>query len=261
MGNSASISSNAKSEDFFLHVARGQVPGHRAISRGGMNPDIDTGASESMWDFGGLYTFPSAASVMTISSSSAADTAAGTGARTVLVTGLDANYNEIQEVVALNGQTGVNTVNSYLRCHGMTVLTAGSGGTAAGNIHQGTGTITAGVPANVFAYIGLGWNTSQAVAYTVPAGYTAYLLNILTSAISSAVNQNTQLSIRQRAPGGVFLRGGTVVISNSPVFLEYQMPRAFPEKTDIDAIATTTDSNVVATIAARILLISNTLGD
>lgn len=263
MAGSWSVGNNGRSEEFYLQVARGQIAGHRVLTRSGMNPDVDTGALESLWDFGGLYTFPSAASVMTISSSSASDAAAGTGARTVLVTGLDANYVEISETVSLNGQTGVNTVNSYLRCHGMTVLTAGSGGTAAGSIYQGTGVVTAGVPANVYAHILLGWNTSQTLAYTVPAGHTAYLVDLVVSSISSAVNQNTQLSFRQRsAPtASPFLRGGSLVVSAGLVHIPYVIPRAFGEKMDLDIVASTTDSNVIATAAARIMLVSNTLGD
>lgn len=263
MAGSYSVSNNGKSEEFYLQVARGQVVGHRVLTRSGVNPDIDTGAVESLWDFGGLYVFPPSASVMTVSSSSASDTAAGTGARTVLVTGLDANYAEIQEIVTLNGTTAVNTVNAYLRCHGMTVLTTGSGATAAGNIHMGTGVVTAGVPAVVYAFILLGWNTSQTVAYTVPAGYTAYLVDLVVSSISSAVNQSTQLSFRQRSSvaGSAFLRGGSLVATAGLVHIPYVIPRAFGEKMDLDIVAATTDNNVVATVAARILLVSNSLGD
>lgn len=258
---SYSVGNNGLTEDFYLQVARGQITGHRVLTRAGVNPDIDTGAIESLWGQGGLYVFPPSASVMTVSSSSTADTAAGTGARTVLVQGLDANYLEIQETVALNGQTAVNTVNSYLRINTLTVLTAGSGATAAGTIYIGTGVVTLGVPATVYGIIDLGWNTSQTLAYTVPAGYTAYMVDLLVSSISSAVNQNTQLSIRMRTPGGVFYRGGSLVVTAGLAHIPFVIPRAFSEKSDIDIVAQTTDNNVVATASARLLLVSNTLGD
>src|SRR6478736_1447214 len=98
MAGSWSVSNNGKTEEFYLQVSRGQIPGHRSITRAGLNQDIDSGAYESLWDHGGLYVFPPSASVMTVSSSSTADAVAGTGARTVLVAGLDANYAEIQEI-------------------------------------------------------------------------------------------------------------------------------------------------------------------
>lgn len=261
MSGSYSVSNNGLSEEFFLHVSRGQVRGHRAVLRTGINQDIDSGGYESIWDFGGLYVFPPSASVMTVSSSSASDAAAGTGARTVRVTGLNSAYVEIQEDIALNGLTAVSTVNSYLRVFGLTVLTAGSGTEAAGNLYVGTGVVTAGVPAVVYAYVAIGWGASQMAQYTVPAGYTAYLLDILTSATQSAINQSTLLAIRARTLGGVFIRGGSVAIAAQLAYLDSKTQRAFPEKTDLDAVALTTDTNVIATASVRWLLVSNTLGD
>lgn len=261
MAQSSSVSNLGKSEEFYLQVARGQIGGHRVVLRSGLNRDIDSGADESLWDNGGLYVFPPAASVMTVSSSSANDTAAGTGARTVLVSGLNASYVEQQEVISLNGQTAVTTANSYLRVFQLTTLTAGSGATNAGNIYIGTGTVTAGVPAAVYAQIPVGFGTNQAAQYTVPAGHTAYLVDIIGSCIASATNQNTLLSIRARPFGGVFLRGGHLVVSGGVVYLGSVIPRSFPEKTDIDAIATTTDTNVTAAATLRYLLVQNDLDD
>lgn len=259
MALSSSVSNRGTSEDFYLQVARGQIGGHRLILRTGLNQDIDTGADESLWDQGGLYVFPAAASVMTLSSSSAADAAAGTGARTVLVSGLNSAYVEQQEVITLNGQTGVNTVNQYLRATSITTLSAGSGGINAGDIYMGTGTITLGVPANVFAKIPVGFGVNQAAQYTVPAGHTAYLVDIIGSCVQSTTNQHTLLSIRARPFGGVFLRGGHLVVTGGLAYLGAVIPRMFPEKTDVDAIATTTDSNVVAAVSLRYLLIQNSL--
>lgn len=261
MAQSSSISNNGKSEEFFLQVARGQIGGHRVVLRSGLNRDIDTGADESLWDQGGLYVFPPSASVMTVSSSSANDTAAGTGARTVLVSGLNASYVEQQEIVVLNGQTAVNTANQYLRAFNITVLTAGSGAINAGNIYLGTGTVTAGVPAVVYVKVPVGFGINQAAQYTVPAGHTAYLVDIIGSAIASATNQHTLLSLRARPLGGVFLRGGHLVVSGGVVYLGSVIPRSFPAMTDIDAVATTTDSNVTACATLRYLLVQNDLDD
>lgn len=261
-GPSQSVGNRGQTELLMVQLARGQIAGHRGVIRQGLNPDIDSGAGlVSIWDFGGLYAFPPSASIMTISSNNAADTAAGTGARTVRVGGLDANYTEISEVVTLNGTTPVNTVNQFLRCFGMTVLTAGNGGEAAGNIYQGTGAVVAGVPAVVYAYVRQGWGSSQMAAWTVPANNTAYLVETTTSAIASALNQSTILSIRARPFGGVFARAGSLVINGGMASLESVIPRAFAERTDIDAVAQTTDTNVVATGLLRFLVVQNNLGD
>jgi len=115
-----------KNEVFGLQVARGQIQGHTAVIVFGYNPDVDT-AEESVWPDGGAVPHPTVASVLKISSSSANDTSAGTGARTVHIEGLNGDYAVVSETVTLNGQTAVNTVNSYLYVNSFYVITAGSG--------------------------------------------------------------------------------------------------------------------------------------
>ena len=102
----SSITKNGRVEPFDLQVARNQILEHKIIFKFGFNPDIN-GTEETIWDAGGIYAYPSAATVMKVSSSSTNDTAVGTGARTILVQGLDGDYNEVQEIVTLNGQTAV----------------------------------------------------------------------------------------------------------------------------------------------------------
>ena len=140
----ASQTQYGKNEDFTLQVARGLVPGHTALSIFGYNGDVDT-SEESVWPDGGTIPHPTTASVLKISSSSANDTSAGTGARTVAIFGVDADYNEVSESVILDGQNSVNTGHSYLYINRFYVTTAGSGGVNAGNINAGTGVVTAGV--------------------------------------------------------------------------------------------------------------------
>jgi hypothetical protein len=146
----------------------------------------------------------SAATVIKISSGSADDAAAGTGARTIRISGLDGSYNEISETVILNGQTAVNTVNSYLRVSSLIVLTAGSGGVNAGILYAGTGTVTSGVPQNVFAQIEVGYCKSAMALWTVPAGYTAYVTSYTFTSNSSTANNQITGAVIIRPFGGVF---------------------------------------------------------
>lgn len=85
-----------------------------------------------------------------VASASANDTAAGTGARTIKVYGLDKDYNPLIETITLNGQTPVVGTLNFIRVFAAYVATAGSGGVNAGDIaiiRQGTGGIyTGGVP-------------------------------------------------------------------------------------------------------------------
>lgn len=158
---------------FLLEIAAGRVEGCTAHILNGSNNAVGTGF-ETLWEEGGLYSFPTSASTMTVSSDDAADTSAGTGARTVTISGLDANYAEITEVITMNGTTAVTTTNSYFRINNMVVTTAGTGRTNAGSIFIGTGTVTAGKPANVYAEIFDGDGIEHEGVYTVPAGKSLY---------------------------------------------------------------------------------------
>jgi len=113
-----------------------------------------------------------AAQNLTISSGNAADAAAGTGMRTVRVAGLDADWNVVYEDVTLNGQTGVALTKVKLHPYVMIGTSTGSGGTNAGIVYVGWGTITTGVPANIACAIGVtGMNQSRLAFMPVPAGY------------------------------------------------------------------------------------------
>ena len=248
IGKWRSITQVGTYEPFELQVARGQINGHKTLFKFGINGDVGTSV-ETVWAQGGTYVYPSAATVMKISSSSADDAAAGTGARTILIAGLGANYNEISETVTLNGQTEVNTVNSYLRISRMFVVTAGSGATAVGTIYAGTGTVTSGVPATVYGMIAIGANQTQMAFWTVPAGYTLYLMGTFYSSGNSTANAFTNFQLIQRPFGGVFRQQSSTRTSGSGDFvLDLHTPLAFPEKTDIEirAVASAGASNVSA---------------
>lgn len=117
------------------------------------------------------------ASVIKISSSSTNDVmTTGTGAWTVKVSGVDANYAKITDTVQLNGQTAVNTAKTFLFVEELEVLTAGTGLANAGTIYAGTGTVTSGVPATKYCAISVGTNVSRQAFYVVPAGY-KFVLN------------------------------------------------------------------------------------
>ena len=248
MGTYSSVSRQGAYEPFELQVARGQIQGHKSLFKFGINGDVGTSV-ETVWAQGGTYAYPASASVMKISSSSADDTSAGTGARTVAIFGLDSSYNEINETVTLNGQTSVNTTNSFLRIFRMYVVTAGSGATAAGTIYAGTGTVTSGVPAVVYGTIAIGANQTQMSLWTVPAGYTLYLMGVFYTSGNATANAWTIFQMNQRPLGGVFRQQTSArVAGNGDFVLDLHTPLVFAEKTDIEirAFASAGTSNVSA---------------
>jgi hypothetical protein len=257
MSVTPSITKNGRVEPFNLQVSRNQIYDHKVIFKFGFNPDIN-GTEETVWDAGGIYAYPSAATVMKVSSSSTNDTAAGTGARTILVQGLDGDYNEAEEIVTLNGQTAVNTTVSFLRVTRAYVLTAGSGGTAAGDIYVGVGTVTAGVPATIYAKITLGENQTLMGLWTVPAGYTGYFDHFTVATGTTNANQYVAIRTIQRNFGGVFRTMIKQTIGAGGVadfVLKY--PIEVQEKTDLEMRASSSGSNNLVSADFSVVYIKN----
>jgi hypothetical protein len=253
----SSISRMGAFEPFDLQVARGQISFHEAFCQFGINTAVGT-SNETVWIGSNLYTFPAAASILKVSSSSASDTAAGTGARTILIEGLNAAYEAVSETVSLNGQTAVNTTNSYLRVNKMIVLTAGSGGTSVGNIYAGTGDVTDGVPAVVVNQTGILANETESGFYSVPAGHTA-LINMWTmSSGNTTADEWTRFTLRVRPLGGVFGIKAQYHISASGIYeCKAAYPLPIPEKADIEILAATSDGTASVSTQLQIISVKN----
>jgi hypothetical protein len=235
-GTVSSITQKARYEPFELQVARGQIAFHESFQVFGYNPDLDT-SEESVWPDGGTVPHPTVASVLKISSSSTDDASAGTGARTVYISGLDGNYAVVSETVTLNGQTAVNTTNSYLYVNSFYVVTAGSGGANAGNINAGTGVVTAGVPAVLYDIIATGYNSRTTAHYCVPAGYTAYI-NVGNFTAGQATGSTAVTGfLKQHGPDGIVRVGAVSTLNNGSVQYDFSYPYRVPEKNCIGATA------------------------
>ena len=264
MAEKSSISRFGKTEPFELQVARGQISYHKFVHKFGYNPTIGT-SDETVWSEGGLYAYPTSASTMYISSSSTADTSAGTGARTATVSGLDANFDEISETVSLNGQTGVqlNGALNWYRVNRIVVNTAGSGGANAGVLYVGTeATPSSGVPTNKYATVAIGDNQTLMCVWTVPRGYTAYLHQKDISASSSA-SKFAIFTLVARPDGGVFNIKDRVTLANNSTSIPYWNPIPFYEKTDIEvrAEADSAGGTITASATLDITYIKNDGGN
>jgi hypothetical protein len=245
---------NVNSEDFQLGVASGDLsPSYKQVYKFGQNADVGN-SLETIWLEGGLYAYPPSATTMTVSSSDANDTSAGTGARTIQISGLDGDYNEISETITMNGQTPVTTTNSFLRVNRGIVLTAGSGGVNAGIIYVGTGTVTSGVPANKYTTInGDGTNQTLQAFWTVPAGYTAYVYqtNISTGS-SSATPAVLKTLLVVRPFGGVFNTKEVITLSDGNHLQDYSFPLKITEKSDIEFRAESSSPSVSFNVSASL---------
>lgn len=237
--------------EYPLQVALGAVVNTTGYQIHGENPDVDTG-TEDVWSQGGTWVPPTAARVHAIVSASANDTAAGTGARTLQVWGLNAAGTEVTETVALNGVTPVNTVNSYLYIRKMRVLTAGSGGTNAGAI-----TATAATDNSVSSAIPLGLGESHEATFMVPTGYTA-LVTSWWCAVQGAANTRVDAALVGYTTANnarVEYSHVAVQVGGTSTFQQvYQFPLTFPALTILKVRATSGSDNADVHAGMNILL-------
>ena len=240
-----------------LAIARGHTAGYTAIYKFGYNPDVDN-TEETVWAEGGNYPWLDTAVTMFVSSSSVNDTSGGTGANTVLLQGLDEDYNEIEETITLNGQTQVATQLSYLRVYRAFVTLAGSSGTSGGTIYIGSSGASGGVPNGVvYANLGLG-NQTQIAAYTVPAGYTLYLDDINFTAGLSKANKVATCSFVSREFGSNVFRTRFInVLQSNQLITKFEYPQPYTEKTDLECRVVTDTTNTAIGASFQGVLIKN----
>jgi hypothetical protein len=226
----------------------------------GENTAVST-TEETIWTLGGAKTWPAAAVALEVSSSDIDDTSAGTGAQTVTIEGLDANYAEISETVDMNGQTvdaGSTTTATFLRVNRMFVATAGTTNTNEGTIYTSTGTQTAGVPTDlttVQASIAPNEGQSEHAAYTIPAGKTGYLHGVHVSCHDNT--NNASIRIRTSENGGPWLVQDKFLVFQDTIDFHFEYPLIFNEKTDIEILGTAGASTVDVTATFSLALRTN----
>jgi hypothetical protein len=240
----SSITRAGTYEPWPLQVGRDQIAFHKKIFKFGRNPDIN-GTEETIWDVGGIYAYPSSALAMTVTTD--AGTPANDNGVKVVVQGLDSDWNEVSEEVTLAGSGSATTTQTFRR-----VFRAYVSGSQAptGNLNITNGGTT-------YARITLGDNQTLMAVWTVPAGYTAYILNGTLSVGTANGNQYVTGRLVSRQFGGVFRTQTKVDVSNNLINYPFESPLAFPEKTDIEARAVSSGTNNAVSATFTIIYIKN----
>lgn len=239
-------------EPFFAQAALGQIAGHSVVRINGYTAALGNTAYGPAWEgltsAGGLYAYPATAAPLSIVSTSASDTSA----LSVIVQGLDTNFNAITETIALNGTTAVTTVNSYRRVNRLLV----SNGT-------NVGVITASISAVVYAQINAGIGNNQASLYTVPKGSTLLLMDVQTT--TNNFSGTPYFQTRRYMKRNLGANTGQVIQAAEGVLVnnlndDYRFaPVALPEGTDMQLIflASSGTTNVLSVQATGLLVQNN----
>jgi len=160
-------------KDFLIEVNKGLVPGHSLIHKFGHNLAAST-TEEDVWGNGGIMTFLQGAETMDVlSSDTVNDISTGGNARTVEIIGVDADFNVVTETVIL-GATAVTTNATFIRVYRMKVVSVGTYGVNNAGVITATATTAGTVQCDILA----GNGQSGTSHYTVPTGFTAFIVRI-----------------------------------------------------------------------------------
>lgn len=235
------------SEPFELQISRGQITLHYKVHKFGFN-NLVQNSEETVWTNGGIYAYATSGENLLVSSTAGAS---DSGVE-ITLQGLDEDYNEIEEVFTLGSGT-YTTTKSFFRSYRAFV----SGSQAA------TGTVNfRGTGAAVRAQILAADQQTLMCVWTVPAGYTAYLLQNNVTCFTEANNKFGIVRLVSKQPSGVFRTQDKHTVVNSQNAVEYPVPVSFPEKTDIEmrAIASSSNANLQVSASLDMIYIKNEVG-
>lgn len=218
-------------EHDYLAIAKGESNGYSAVHKFGANFDLDAGTvPETIWTNGGLYPWSALdnSEVIYVKSDDNDDTSQ------LEIIGLDEDWNEASETVTMSGTTPVATTSTFRRVYRMIynhtgenegVITAhagSSGGTVVANIDEGV-------------------SQTLMCVYTVPAGYTAYLVSL-----GFAVQKNKDAQVRFYSRGSKdesFKIKHIAEVYEAQYNYMFVVPLKFLEKSDLELRSADVESN------------------
>jgi len=198
-----------------------------------------------------IITFPASAALMAFASDDANDTSAGTGLRTMLVIYLDSNYNELTEVITLNGTTKVSSVASMLRVNLMLGLTAGSSGFNIGTIFVGlnSDSFSGGAPDTaIFHTLESERNLSAMGIITVPNGKMYYPTSVEFTSDSSA-NKSITILTKLGDPNSLTAIVAEDIIAGSGLVIPLEVIGPLSASNDIQITGTASSGTVAISTA------------
>ena len=239
---------NRKHYHFDMMVSGGYVSDHSFSHKFGAVQSLSTNTTGTVWDVDDtLYPWDAldTPAVVNVERNDVADDGG-----TVVVQGLDGDFNPVEDTIVINGADTLGTV-LFHRVNRAFVTNGGT--TNVGNIDIEAGAAGGTTVARITAELG---QTLMAV-YTVPAGKTGYLYQGTATAQASA--DGTGFMMVRYAGQSTFRVGHTFEVEGQggQYLYDFAFPIPVPEKSDIDIRITTRSNNGRYTAAFDILLVDN----
>lgn len=230
-----------------MNIARGLLKGVSDTHKFGAVPAMSQNQTGTVWDINDtVYPWSafSSASAVTLDRANAGD-----AGKTITIEGLDANYESVTDTCVLTNATG-NTTTS-----GTTFIRVFRAYVSAGA--DNLGNIDIKVSTTVVARITATKGQTLMAIYTIPAGYTGYLIQG-TGTVQSGADATGNIFVRYFGQDA-FRIGHSFEVSGAggQYMYEFSVPRVIPEKSDIDVRASVRSNNARFTAAFDIILKQN----
>lgn len=182
--------SSSSTPDFFFDVARGAYGGFfQTLNISGYVEDVV--AAEVVVAFQSGFEPYVSNPYVSIKSDNAADAAAGGGARTVRIKGVDTSGDYAEELVTMNGTSAVTFTNTYRFINEVVVETAG-------NQYHNVGTLTIeNTPGTESVDIEPTIGRSQIGAYLVPNGFRMVLMSSAVTVAGADAKADLSVNLRK----------------------------------------------------------------
>ena len=242
MAEYSSITKTGKHEPFELHVQRGYVQEHKSASKFGYATSV-SGTEVAVFNGGLEYVYAASAAPMYVYAASGTNTTSQ-----ITIEGLDADYNELSNIVTLNATTTVATSGSFIRVNRTFVS---NDVPAEENVHVNN---SAG---NLNSELEPNENQSLQAVYTIPAGYTGYLDQVAAGTATEVANKFIRVRLKTREPGGVFRTRAKFTVASGNYEEVFKYPIEIPEKSDIEVTAESSSGVNEVSAIFNLLLIAN----
>jgi hypothetical protein len=225
--------------NYGLGVAKGQFQDISTVHQIGAVPAMSHNATGTVWDVNDtIYPWSSwvTAGTLSIPAVNASD-----DGKTVTIVGLDENYVYQTESVTVSSSTFTPTTNSFIRIERAYISVVNVGNI---NIQKSDVTI---------ARISAGNGITSMGIYTVPAGYTGYLVKG-TASVQDGADATGNMFVRYF--GGDFQLGHSFEVSGKggQYMYNFDIPIKIPAKSDIDVRALVRSNNARFTAAFDLVL-------
>lgn len=245
-------------------LARGNIQLARIRHQFGRNAAC--GTSYTPVSDNGVYRTPqtSAATALRIKAGgNAADTAAGAGARSVRLTGIDASGDEITETIATAGASASVATNAqFIRLYEAAVVDTGTYGTQAAGSHVGDITIENAAGTQDWAQIQLNGFPASVTgigSLTIPRNHVGLISNIQ---INVDLTKTTDFLILQRgsildtaAPYEPIYKVQEFIGVARPISIQFEAPIKITELTDIGVLAKVSNGTGAVSVDMEVIIL------